>query len=43
MAALMNPSEVPTLQAIAFGGEMLTTDIQSMWADEVILCNGYVK
>ncbi|KAF8574906.1 amino acid adenylation [Ramaria rubella] len=39
--SLINPDEVPTLQTLTAGGEQITAEVRSTWADEVILVNVY--
>ncbi|KAF8574904.1 amino acid adenylation [Ramaria rubella] len=38
---LIKPGEVPSLQTLAVGGEMLTPEIRDTWADVVSLVNVY--
>ncbi|KAF8587753.1 amino acid adenylation [Ramaria rubella] len=39
--ALITPEEVPSLQMLAAGGELLTPEVRNTWADAVSLINVY--
>jgi len=41
VATLMKPSDVPSLKAIALGGEPVTPENVATWADKVVLSNTY--
>lgn len=39
VVALITPDEVPTLQTLGIGGEVLTPEVCTTWADEAHLVN----
>jgi hypothetical protein len=39
VAALISPEEIPSLQMLALGGELLTPEVRNKWADVVALVN----
>ncbi|KAJ5884891.1 hypothetical protein N7495_009401 [Penicillium taxi] len=39
--ALLDPDEVPNLRAVSLGGEAISYEIVSIWADRIYLINGY--
>ncbi|KAF8580410.1 acetyl-CoA synthetase-like protein [Ramaria rubella] len=39
--SLIHPEEVPSLQMLVVGGELLTPEVRDTWADAVSLINGY--
>lgn len=41
VATLIKPSDVPSLKAIALGGEPVTSDNLAVWANKVVLSNTY--
>ncbi|KAH8805465.1 peptide synthetase [Xylogone sp. PMI_703] len=41
VASLLNPTDVPTLKTLSLGGEALTRDNVSVWADKLYLINIY--
>jgi acyl-coenzyme A synthetase/AMP-(fatty) acid ligase len=42
VAALITPGEIPSLQHLVVGGELLTPEVRNRWADEVNLVNAWV-
>ncbi|KAL4819990.1 hypothetical protein BDW67DRAFT_181698 [Aspergillus spinulosporus] len=41
VASLLNPVDVPTLKTLTLGGEAISRDLHSTWADKVRLINSY--
>ncbi|PYH46508.1 nonribosomal peptide synthase [Aspergillus saccharolyticus JOP 1030-1] len=41
VASLLKPSDVPTLKTLTLGGEAISRDLHSTWADKVRLINSY--
>ncbi|KAL4862973.1 hypothetical protein BDV12DRAFT_34759 [Aspergillus spectabilis] len=41
VASLLKPNEVPTLKTLTLGGEAISRDLHSTWADKVRLINSY--
>ncbi|OJJ08120.1 hypothetical protein ASPVEDRAFT_89351 [Aspergillus versicolor CBS 583.65] len=41
VASLLNPVDVPTLETLTLGGEAISRDLHSTWADKVRLINSY--
>ncbi|KAL2864077.1 uncharacterized protein BJX67DRAFT_384078 [Aspergillus lucknowensis] len=41
VASLLNPIDVPTLKTLTLGGEAISRDLHSTWADKVRLINSY--
>jgi hypothetical protein len=39
VAALITPEEIPTLQQLVVGGELLMSEVRDTWADYVNLVN----
>ncbi|RAL06662.1 putative nonribosomal peptide synthase [Aspergillus homomorphus CBS 101889] len=41
VASLLKPTDVPTLKTLTLGGEAISRDLHSTWADKVRLINSY--
>ncbi|KAL4874539.1 hypothetical protein BJY04DRAFT_224919 [Aspergillus karnatakaensis] len=41
VASLLNPIDVPTIKTLTLGGEAISRDLHSTWADRVRLINSY--